>query len=60
MERARARAKNVSEKLARPENVVARDKLGFSLGLVLVIFTEYIFLQQVVPYHLPSRNPSLQ
>eukprot|EP00283_Hemiselmis_rufescens_P014593 CAMPEP_0173450114 /NCGR_PEP_ID=MMETSP1357-20121228/44074_1 /TAXON_ID=77926 /ORGANISM="Hemiselmis rufescens, Strain PCC563" /LENGTH=552 /DNA_ID=CAMNT_0014416765 /DNA_START=162 /DNA_END=1820 /DNA_ORIENTATION=+ len=42
--KAKVRAQKVSTLLAKPENVVARDKMGFTAGIALLIFTEYIFL----------------
>jgi len=47
LDKTRARADKVSTLLAKPENVVARDKLGFTAGIALLIFTEYVFLVHV-------------
>eukprot|EP00282_Hemiselmis_andersenii_P000589 CAMPEP_0114112456 /NCGR_PEP_ID=MMETSP0043_2-20121206/2396_1 /TAXON_ID=464988 /ORGANISM="Hemiselmis andersenii, Strain CCMP644" /LENGTH=547 /DNA_ID=CAMNT_0001204555 /DNA_START=204 /DNA_END=1847 /DNA_ORIENTATION=- len=44
LDRAKFRAQKVSTLLAKPENVVARDKMGFTAGIALLIFTEYVFL----------------
>lgn len=56
LDRARLRAKNVSEKLATPENVIKRDKLGFTAGIALLIFTEYVFLQEVFSHLAVPRS----
>mmetsp|Transcript_52250 Transcript_52250/g.127634 ORF Transcript_52250/g.127634 Transcript_52250/m.127634 type:complete len:518 (-) Transcript_52250:321-1874(-) len=47
LDKARARAKIVSRKLARPEAVIERDKYAFTAGLAFLIFTEYVFLKQM-------------